>query len=293
MGQESSVKASTLLKANSLSTAAIWCLRIVVVVQCIGVARWALTVGTPVMSTLFNEQAVGGFQWSEEAAIAVDRTAGVCMLLAAGFTMLRPCWWVLLPVALWQGVLATAIWYQGGEAFSQITHFAHATRIVAPLVLAIVAPWPRTFSFGRFTTPCAVTLLRWATAITFIAHGTEALGHNPHFVDLIFSTTVRWLHWTPNQQVVEMVLTMIGIADIVVAVLLITLRWRLVAGYMAFWGLITAFSRFTAFGPRALHEVLIRAANGGLPLVLYIYWSQPTLNKANEKKPPTHKDSTS
>ena len=41
---------------------------------------------------------------------------------------------------------------------------------------------------------------------------------------------------------------------------------------MALWGIITACSRITANGWEAYPEALIRAANGGLPLAILLYW---------------------
>jgi hypothetical protein len=39
---------------------------------------------------------------------------------------------------------------------------------------------------------------------------------------------------------------------------------------MAIWGFVTAVSRVTAFGWERWPDLMIRAANGGIPLLLWI-----------------------
>ncbi len=64
----------------------------------------------------------------------------------------------------------------------------------------------------------------------------------------------------------------IGVLDLLVAFFLLTLQSRFAVGYMAAWGLVTASSRTTAFGFDAWPETLLRAANGGVPIAIMIYW---------------------
>ena len=42
---------------------------------------------------------------------------------------------------------------------------------------------------------------------------------------------------------------------------------------MAFWGLVTAFSRLIRLGPEGWLETAMRALNAGVPLALFLYWT--------------------
>ena len=47
-----------------------------------------------------------------------------------------------------------------------------------------------------------------------------------------------------------------------------------VAGYMGAWGIITALARVVYAGPAGLADCLVRAANGGAPLALWLGWRE-------------------
>lgn len=158
-----------------------------------------------------------------------------------------------------------------GEAYSRLALGEHAVRFILPMAGVLV--WWRL----RATQPdgsAGGSIGRWRTvfvtaaAATFVVHGYKAIQVYPPFVDLVLLTQSRFgLNWF-DQSTVESLLVGIGVMDISLGLLLLATGWRCFAFYMAFWGLVTACSRMTAFGFDAWPETLIRSANWGLPLAI-------------------------
>lgn len=190
---------------------------------------------------------------------------------------------LLLYLVVWLTMINTAHMVRDGDPFAKWAFGEQAVRIFVPLALFMLLPCP-----GRQTLPAgrtidALALLRFAAAVTFIVHGLKALYLHGPFVDLILHSGDNLLgeNFSARQQDTIWPLRIIGAVDIAVAILLVTTRLRIVALYMTFWGLVTAASRMTAtgFGPYAEHftigkygEFLIRAANGGVPLAVFLFW---------------------
>ena len=253
----------------------------------------ALTYGTPINAYLFNQIEVGGLNLTERTAEMVDFTAAYCMLAAAAFTLLRPCWPVLVPVAAWQLAVALADCHLGGKqsfgvalSVSAVEYArylelpAHAARYVCPLALALLRPWPSNSSPPGTRITGVIWGLRLSASLMFLAHGVESLLLHPAFVDYLLVAAQRLLGWEMAQETAEILLRIIGAVDIAVAIALLGWRWRAVAFWMAFWGAVTAFARIVHGGWGSYDETLVRAAHAGVPLAVGLYWwlsSKPTM----------------
>lgn len=279
------------IRGNPMPTALGWCLRIVVWLQCLGIS------GRYLFSPNQTESDVYGmlffdWDWNEPLAQRIDDLGTLACLAAGWVVLISGFWWerfsqagptssaplgdppgeptrwsriigILeiaagLTIAVWCFAMATTHFIRGG-LYSELSWGEYAVRYTAPLALVLIRLGKPNF---------AVYLLRIAAAAVFLVHGYKAWqGYGP-FTDLILLTDAKLFQFEWEQPFVEGLLVVIGIVDIVAAVLLIGTRWRSVAIYMAFWGIITAASRITALGFPAWPETLIRAANGGVPLVL-------------------------
>lgn len=172
-----------------------------------------------------------------------------------------------LTVFAWFLVIAIAHMLRG-ERFAELSLGEHAVRFTAPLVLAMVAGQRTDFSATQDKPSLAMRLLAFAAAATFAVHGYKALVQYGGFADLILLTDQRWFHLELSQVLTERTLVTIGLVDIVVAAWIAVRFTPAIAFYMTFWGLLTACSRVTAFGDAAWPEILIRAANYGVPLAV-------------------------
>ena len=174
-------------------------------------------------------------------------------------------------VAGWAFVNAVLSWQMNIEdKFAATDPFGHAVRFVAPVALLA-------FGTGTGSYLKLEWLLRIAIASTFIGHGLAAYGLKPGFVDLIIGTIDTFLgsDWRlaeEREKFALILLPWIGRIDFLLAFLiLLPLKCcKTIALWMAIWGFATATSRLTAFGFERWPDLMIRAANGGIPLLLWI-----------------------
>ncbi len=277
-----------------LSTAC-WILRLTLAGQCLGVAVQLL------LGTYESEADVYGLlffdlNWPEATALAVEDFGTWAFLAAGAAIVIVPLaltltkqrtgpvhttgiWLQILAlawIALWQATLSGLHVWRGGSFMVEWTIAAHAVRIFSPLALIMLLRGHSDADGSHRVLP-AEWILRLATAATFAVHGLEAFRLNPHFVDLLIGSARLLPDGEISQSATTPVLRVIGVVDGFVAVLIIFVRSRTLAAYMAFWGLVTACSRMTAGGAAGLSltfdDTLIRLANGGAPLALLALWS--------------------
>ncbi|MFT4540745.1 MAG: putative membrane protein YphA (DoxX/SURF4 family) [Planctomycetota bacterium] len=233
-------------------------LRFVTALTCVTAAWLAWARPTTVNSQLFMELDV-----SSELAGTIDRTAAFLLLLVAAAVLFTRSRLACAFATTWLLALALAKAASGGEFFSEFAPLASAVRFGAPVALLLI--WSRRDS-------AAFWVLRVCVAVTFVAHGLEALAHAPGFIDLILLSARRFLDLRISEAAACHALTVIGVVDIVAAILILAQRWRSVAGYMTIWGLATLTSRMTAMGFERWPEAATRIANAGVPLAILLEW---------------------
>jgi len=271
--------------AEPLWRAIVWVLRITVALQCVGNWRWLTQIEeTPLLALLWGHADVGGLGWDESAALAAGHAIGWLTLAAGLCVLVRPTALLLVPLALLQLLFAVAMWRTGGGFALQIDWLplpiaalfplaTQSARIAAPLGLMLLDPWlverplsPRRVSAG-------IGLLRWAAALTFVAHGIEAWQHYPVHVDLLIDSLNQTLGIRLSQAAAEHALTAFGMVDVLVALACVGTRLRWVLWWMVLWGAITAASRTLAYGWEiAWHETATRVSHLGAPLAVVLYW---------------------
>ncbi len=269
-GGPTSYDAPSMAEDSPMPARALLCLRVSVALQCVAGARSAWVTGSEVNSWLFMTVGL------PEATVGrIDQVAAGLLIVVAASALLRPARPLLVLGAAWMTAIAIAIRLNPGEMVDAMAPMAHAVRVAALLGLACLLPG-RSAPLARSAAArtVGVWILLIGTAATLAAHGLEALGHHGRFVDLIIGSARRWLGWTLSQSSAEASLTVVGSMDLLLAALLLTRRWRWVAGWMALWGFVTALSRMTAMGGDAWFLSAARAANAGVPLALFLAWWQ-------------------
>jgi hypothetical protein len=155
-----------------------------------------------------------------------------------------------------------------GDVYAELSFGEYAVRFVAPAGLLLLI-WGVKFSSQQLIA-FAIWLLAIGAAATFVVHGYKALKLHGPFIDLILLSDMRYFHLELTQSTTERWLLIIGWLDIAMAIILLATRWPIAALYMAAWGLITALSRMTAFGQMGWPETVIRSANWGVPLAIFL-----------------------
>lgn len=162
-------------------------------------------------------------------------------------------------VAAWFFCEAAFETVAGHEPLSVLELGCHAARYGVPLAVA----QPRIM----------VPVLRVTASLTFLGHGVEALSLEPMFI--AYLQTAADLAGQPLPQAgAALLLRVIGTVDLVVGTALLVRGPRpWLTGYMTAWGTITALARVVYAGPAGIVDALVRAANGGAPLVLWLLGS--------------------
>ena len=285
-----------------------WLLRVAVAMQALGYA-WLVGVlnESALLGWLWEPTDVGGLSLGEGLALVIARLVAAVLFVAAVSTLVRPSRVMLVLVAAFQVVYAMAEW-QTSSAFPLDTSWlgsgmlraaadqiapllpfaTSAARIVAPLVLILVHWSASRKLMGISFNATSELLMRVGVALTFAGHGLEALAPHPKFVDMIMLSGQRMLGVTITQTSAQHALIVIGIVDLSVAVLVMLYRWRWLAGYMAFWGFVTAAARLIVLPTASsvvpgvgVCEFSLRASHWALPLLLVLAWrvSRPRLTE--------------
>jgi hypothetical protein len=242
-----------------MSRGAEWVLRLAVAGAAIAGAWSAWAHYSELNSLLYAHAGV-----SESQARSVDVGCAVGLLLSAALALCGTrSWWIGF-AALWFLGEAGARMLLRGHALPELALLAHSARYLLPLALLLAS---------RERTGWAEGCLRWAAALTFAAHGIEALNHVPGFLDLLLLTARRFGLPVSEAQAAGL-LTVIGVLDLALAGLIVVRRVRGVALYMAFWGAVTLASRVTAGGLAQWQEALVRLPNAAAPAALFFLWSR-------------------
>ncbi len=226
----------------------------------------------------------------------VDHIVGIALLVGVLliFTPIGNSRWMLLPLlatTAWLILQALADQQLGGKLFSELSLFAHATRWGLPLILAWLIWSPNRqedeIPSQQNATPIWTRIARICCATTFAAHGWEAFQANPPFVDLI-AGTANLINWQISPAAIETTLKVIGCVDFVVALGLLFKLHPSILLFMSVWGFATALSRPISMGHETWFLFAERAANFGLPLVLYLFLKGRFNSSQADKPKPIH-----
>jgi hypothetical protein len=129
-------------------------------------------------------------------------------------------------------------------------------------------------NFGMFriikNTQLVKYILRVGIACTFFGHGITAIGVKPNWIPLL---TVYG--FTVEQS--RMLMPLIGILDVIVALLVLIYPMRFVIRWAIFWAFSTALTRFIA--GEGVWEFIERGANWVAPLALLLLNDLPAKEK--------------
>lgn len=206
-------------------------------------------------------QCVGALGIAARGGHGVVEQVGTALALGAALLVAvrgeRRAAWV---VAGWFFAEALHETLTGHEPTAVLDLGCHAARYGVPLAVALPGS--------------AVPILRIAATLTFIGHGLEAVMLEPIFIAYI-QVAGSHVGLAISHHAAAAALRVIGTIDVVVGLALLRPGPRpWVAGYMSAWGMITALARVVYAGPAGLVDCILRAANGGAPLALWLGWRE-------------------
>lgn len=256
-------------------------LRVVVAIQCFGYATQLLHLEetTPLLSLLQQ-----GYEIAPEQFSGLSRYVAYALIVGGAVTLLRPMWFILIPLIVWQAgnAISPAII---DPSFLDILYPAiQSAGSVVPLSLLLIDFWPPRMNPSLTFCLSAVGLLRLATIATFVSHGVAVFytfqngGSDVEIVELC--ATKLFQHELAAEQA-QYILAIVGITEIALAMSLLSSRNRLVAFLMVAWGILIASSHTIAFGKTGYHHTLTNFAMGGAPLAVLLFW----IKAYQEQKP--------
>lgn len=207
-------------------------------------------------------------------------------LIGAGWiSLLRPVWLILIPVLIWQTGTAVACVVQSQGAFSNLEPMLQATQMAAPLALLLVDFWPPqvrpTLTFSLIAVGC----LRLATAIGLIGGGILTLmqlqNGESEIVDRCLKSAMMVFQKEIEVEQLQRSLFVVGVADIVLAMSLLSSRNRLMALIVVIWNLLQISTFTFAYQADGYDETLRRIAEVGAPLTVLLFW----MSAYREQKP--------
>lgn len=123
-------------------------------------------------------------------------------------------------------------------------------------------------------------LLRLGLALTFFTHGIAAFMNQGGSLQTVIESSEHLVAsplW--SEFVSKNALLLIGLMDMLVAILVLLKPKRNALVYMAFWGALTAFSRMFVAPELGFFEAMLRAPHYMLPLLIMIIEGQRSIRK--------------
>lgn len=262
-------------------------LRVTVAVVCFGWAARALhlKLASPVAGMLER--------WLDLNAANLARADSIAayFLAAAGaITLIRPCWFLLLPAGAWLILAAVGMGVQS-SAHQPLAGLELAASAIAPLALVLTDFWPPKFKFSLGMHNTGLWLLRIAASVAFIAQGVHALIQSQFggpWIGVMTQALDSLLPWAMDERDVRFALAWLGAIDIAVGFAFLIRRSRTAAFTAAVWGMAAAGFFTIASGERDYFETLVRFGLIGAPATLLCHWwlalveEPPTIAARNE-----------
>jgi hypothetical protein len=217
---------------------------------------WQLYTGGSVSSMLFMN-----FGITEIVSLTIEKIFVVVLLILAIYSAVNPNVYTLyiLFVCLVFNVISHHI--VGGKHFSDLTFIAHFSRLAVPVSLVLLIK-------NKYTD--FVMVLKLGLSVTFLTHAWEAWQANPLFLDYL----IGFSRMSLNEKNATFILKIIGVIDLLSAILCWYNKFKIILFWMVFWGFITAFIRVYDSGWENLAEFLVRTPNFILGIVLIMSLSK-------------------
>ncbi len=110
--------------------------------------------------------------------------------------------------------------------------------------------------------------------LIFMSHGMGCFSKNPLYIDYILGFFGDYTSLSVKQNQAEQMLDIIGIIDVIVAVLVLIKPFKALIYWLIFWGFLTSLLRIVDASILNYIEFLMRVPHFGLPIVMLIIWNE-------------------
>ncbi|WP_157805272.1 hypothetical protein [Confluentibacter citreus] len=167
-------------------------------------------------------------------------------------------------------------YFNGGKSLLELTLISAISKWWLPILTlhALSCDYKQKPNFS----PLFLLAVQLSIFLIFMAHGIGCFSKNALYIDYILGFFGDYTSITLKQKQAEQLLIIIGIIDILAAILVLFKPFKALIYWLIFWGFLTSLFRIVDASILNYSEFLIRVPHVGLPLVLLIFWNQK--NKA-------------
>lgn len=234
-----------------------------VIAFCIKLYKGAVISSVLVVENGFSES----FSFWVEKSIALLLI--LCLIALFFKASYKPALWFITFFLLGYALLS---YFNGGKAFIELSLLSAISKWWLPILTlyATTCYYRQQVSLSRWF----VSAIQFSIFMIFMAHGMGCFLNNGLYIDYIIGFVRDYTAFSINQQQAEQLLTIIGIVDVVVAILVLIKPFKPILYWIIFWGFLTALLRIVDASVLNYAEFLMRVPHFGLPLVLLIILKQ-------------------
>lgn len=222
--------------------------------------------------------------YSEVSAFWIEKGVAILLLLSLIGIFFKVTYktglWIITAFIVGYALLS---YFNGGKAFLELSLISAVSKWWLPLLTLIAnnAHYNQKHSFSRgflFGIQLSIFLI-------FLSHGIGCFLKNALYIDYIIGFVGDYTPFSIKQYQAEQLLNIIGIIDVVVAVLVLLKPSKNLLYWLIFWGLLTSLLRIVDAGIFNYIEFLIRTPHFGVPIAMLIIWNNKTKAKNYSSSP--------
>lgn len=211
--------------------------------------------------------------YSELSAFWIEKGVAILLLLSLIGIFFKVTYktglWIITAFIVGYALLS---YFNGGKAFLELSLISAVSKWWLPLLTSIAinayynqkVSLKRGFLFG----------IQLSIFLIFMSHGIGCFLKNALYIDYIIGFIGDYTPFSIKQYQAEQLLNIIGIIDVIVAVLVLVKPSKSLLYWLIFWGLLTSLLRIVDAGIFNYTEFLIRAPHFGLPIAMLIIWNE-------------------
>lgn len=240
--------------------------------------------GAVISSVLVVENA-----YSESFAFWVEKSVAFVLALCLLGVFFKPsyklCLWLITIFLVGYALLS---YLNGGKAFLELSLISAISKWWLPILTlyAMSHYYNQKLKFSSWF----LFAIQLSIFLIFMSHGLGCFSKNPLYIDYILGFFGDYTSLSVKQDQAEQLLDIIGIIDVIVAVLVLIKPFKALIYWLIFWGFLTALLRIVDASLLNYVEFLMRVPHFGLPIVMLIMWndkvraenysSSPSLSKS-------------
>jgi len=246
-------------------------LRVVVAAYCLGAAASVLHLNQPDPLAAFWVSSRG---LPAEQVLPLSRLIGYGLALTGALTALRPVNLLGMAIVIYAAAASFTGLLTPGESVSRLTPALECTRWMAPLALLLADFWPPRIKPTLTLMLSAVSLLRLAASVTFLATGIACLVacvDGGSLVEHAQAATQNILQQEIDDGAARKVLAFAGGISLGMGGMLMFSSNAAVPFLASLWGALLAFTPILAAGRSHYAESLLRISEWGAPMVVALF----------------------